>query len=91
MTKKQICKMLQIEGNTYAVITAILIFTLGSAVLYGAFQIVKAQASYVVFTYPFFQIVMSLAIVIMICNLVPILVYKVEANRSIIERLRVNE
>lgn len=91
MTKKQICKMLQIEGNTYAVITAILIFTLGSAVLYGAFQIVKAQASYAVFTYPFFQIVISLAIVIMICNLVPILVYKAEANRSIIERLRVNE
>lgn len=91
MTKKQICKMLQIEGNTYAVITAILIFTLGSAVLYGAFQIVKAQASYAVFTYPFFQIVISLAVVIMICNLVPILVYKAEANRSIIERLRVNE
>lgn len=91
MTKKQICGMLRIEGNTYAIITAILILTLGSGVLYGAFQIVKAQASYAVFTYPFCQIVTSLVIVTMICNLVPILVYKAEANHSIIERLRVNE
>ena len=91
MTKKQICKMLQIEGNTYAIITAILIFTLGSAVLYGAFQVVKVQASYAVFTYPFYQIAISLAIVIIICNLVPVLVYKAEDNHSIIERLRVNE
>ena len=91
MTKKQICKMLQIEGNTYAIITAILIFTLGSAVLYGAFQVVKVQASYAIFTYPFYQIAISLAIVIIICNLVPVLVYKAEDNHSIIERLRVNE
>ncbi len=91
MTKKQICRMLQIEGNTYAFITAILILTLGSAVLFGAFQIVKAQASYAVFTYPFCQTAISLAIVIIICNLVPVLVYKAEARHSIIERLRVNE
>lgn len=91
MTKKQICKMLQIEGNTYAIITAILIFTLGSAVLYGAFQMVKAQASYAMFTYPFYQIAVSLAIVMIICNLVPILVYRAETNHSIIERLRGNE
>ncbi len=91
MTQKQICRMLQIEGNTYAAITAILIFTLGSAALDGAFQIVKVQASYAVFTYPFCQIAISLAIVIMICNLVPILVYKAEANHSIMERLRGNE
>lgn len=91
MTKKQICRMLQIEGNTYAVITAMLIFTLGSAVLYRTFQMVKAQASYAVFTYPFFQSAVSLAIVMIICNLVPVLVYRAETNRSIIERLRVNE
>ena len=91
MTQKQICRMLQIEGNTYAAITAILIFTLGSAALDGAFQIVKVQASYAVFTYPFCQIAISLAIVIMICNLVPILVYRAEANHSIMERLRGNE
>lgn len=52
---------------------------------------VKAQASYAVFTYPFFQSAVSLAIVMIICNLVPVLVYRAETNRSIIERLRVNE
>ncbi len=91
MTKKQIYKMLQIEGNIYAIITTILIFTFGSIALYGSFQIVKMQASYAVFTYPFFQITISLSVVITICNLVPVLVYKTETNHSIIERLRVNE
>ena len=47
MTRKQIYRMLLIEGNTYAILTAMLIFTLGSAVLYESFQIVKTQASFV--------------------------------------------
>lgn len=91
MTKKQISRMLRIEGNTYAVITAALILTLGSAALYGAFQIVKAQAAYAVFTYPYCQMILSLAVVIVICNLVPVVVYKAELDHSIIERLRGNE
>lgn len=90
MTKKQICQMLQIEGSVYAIATAILVFTLGSAILYGAFRIVKMQAAYAVFTYPLSQIALSLALEIMICNLVPVLVYKAEAGHSLIERLRVN-
>ena len=91
MTKKQICKMLQIEGSIYAGMTGALIFTLGSAVLYGAFQMVKVQASYAVFAYPLLQIVVSVAVVAIICNLVPVLVYKAETSRSIIRRLKTNE
>lgn len=88
MTKKQICKMLRIEGSIYAGMTGAFIFTLGSAVLYGAFQMVKIQASYAVFAYPLLQIAVSLAVVTVICNLVPVFVYKAETNHSIIQRLR---
>lgn len=76
LPKIQICKMLRIEGNTYTSITTALILTAGSGVLYGEFQIVKAQASYAVFTWPVLQIVAALVIVVMICNLIPIFVYK---------------
>ena len=91
MTRKQIYRMLFIEGNTYAILTAMLIFTLGSAVLYESFQIVKTQASYAVFAYPVSQTVISLAVVTAICNLVPVFVYRTESSHSIIERLRGND
>lgn len=91
MTKRQICRMLQIEGNVYAIIIALLIFTLGSGALYGFFRMVKAQASYAVFNYPFLQIATSLIIVAIICNLVPAFVYKTQARQGVIERLRSNE
>lgn len=91
MTKKQICRMLRIEGNTYAIISAALILTVGSGALYGAFQIVKVQAAYAVFTYPVLQIIVPLVIVLMICNLVPVLVYKIGTTKSVIERLGINE
>ena len=91
MTKKQICRMLRIEGNTYAIITAALVLTVGSGALYGAFQLVKVQAAYAVFTYPVLQIIVLLVIVLMICNLVPVLVYKIGTTKSVIERLGINE
>ena len=52
---------------------------------------VKAQASYAVFAYPLLQIAVSLAVVTVICNLVPVFVYKAETSRSIIRRLKTNE
>lgn len=91
MTKKQICRMLRIEGNTYAFITAVLMVTLGSAVLYGSFRLVKLQAAYAVFVYPLVPVVLSLAVVTAICSLVPVMVYRAENSRSTVERLRGDE
>ena len=91
MTKKQICRMLRLEGNTYAFITALLMVTVGSAALYGSFRLVKLQAAYAVFVYPLVPVVLSLAVVTAICSLVPVIVYRAKNGRSIVERLRGDE
>ena len=75
MTRRQLRHMLLIEGSTYAFLTAVLVLTLGSAVLYGSFQLIKVQAAYAVFTYPFYSVGLSLAMIFLLCSLVPLLIY----------------
>lgn len=83
MTRRQLRHMLLIEGSTYALLTAVLVLTLGSAVLYGSFQLIKVQAAYAVFTYPFVSVGFSLAMIFLLCSLVPLLVYRAEAGFKI--------
>lgn len=75
MTRRQLRYMLLIEGSTYAFLTAVLVLTLGSAVLYGSFQLIKVQAAYAVFTYPFYSVGLSLAMIFLLCSLLPLLIY----------------
>ena len=65
-------------------LTAVLVLTLGSAVLYGKLSVdQKVQAAYAVFTYPFVSVGFSLAMIFLLCSLVPLLVYRAEAGFKI--------
>lgn len=88
MTKKQVKKMLIYEGAYYGMISIGLIFTLGNALMYLIANMAQNIADYAVFYYPLAGMIgMSVAILV-ICMLVPVVVYRILAKESVTERLR---
>lgn len=76
MTKKQVKKMLICEGAYYGVITLALILTIGNVIIYAVFH------------YPV-GLMLGLAVGIMvICMIVPFVVYHNLSGKSVTERLR---
>lgn len=88
MTQKQVKKLLIYEGLGYAVITLLLVLTLGNLITYGIFTLFHRQATFVVFTYPFLPMLFVSLVVIAICVITPTLVYHSICQSTIVERLR---
>lgn len=87
MTKKQVRKMLTFEGGYYAIVTTLLILTVGSGILYLFAKAVPNIADYAVFQYPYGWIAVLLALIFLICLSVPSVVYRATAKESITQRL----
>lgn len=90
MTKKQIKKMLMLEGVYYGAIMTGLILTLGSGVMLLVAKMAQATADYAVFNYPWQLIVITCIVIMLICTAVPALVYGSMSKDSVTERLREN-
>lgn len=88
MTKKQIRKMLRFEGIYYGGITLLLILTLGNAIIYLLADMASKIADYAVFYYPFGKMFVFAAIIMLICVIVPAVVYRSLSKESVTERLR---
>ena len=88
MTKKQVQKMLMLEGIYYAVITLALILTVGSGILYLVGFFTEQTANYAVFQYPWGWIAILACFIFAICVFVPMLVYRIATKESITARLR---
>jgi putative ABC transport system permease protein len=88
MTKRQLRRMLMLEGLGYACITTLLTGTLGIAITYGIFELFRQQADYAVFKVPFVQMLAAMSIVFAVCVAVPVLVYRYSSSTGIVERLR---
>ena len=86
-TKKQIRKILTLEGGFYALISTILIMTLGNAFLLLVADAVPSIANYAKFEYPVSLVVCLIAAIFVICLSVPAIVYKATSNETVIERL----
>lgn len=86
-TKKQIKRLLTFEGGFYALISAILIMTLGNAFLLLVADAVPGIADYARFEYPVLLVIGLMLAIWAICLLVPSLVYKVISKETVIERL----
>lgn len=86
-TKKQIRKILTLEGGIYALISTLLIMTLGNAFLLLVADAVPSIANYAKFEYPVTLVVCLIAAIFVICLSVPAIVYKATSNETIIERL----
>ncbi len=88
MTSAQLKKMLQFEGGAYAVITYILVLTLGTSISYGLFRVFSMEATYAVFTFPIIPLLISFMLIFGICLVLPMITYKAVSKQSVTERLR---
>ena len=86
-TKKQIGKILTIEGGYYALITTVLIMTLGNAFLLLVAAAVPSIADYAKFEYPIALVIGLIVAIFVICLSVPSLVYRFISKETVIERL----
>lgn len=88
MTKKQIKKMLTLEGLYYGGITTLLISTLGVGIIYMIAELTKKIADYAVFVFPTVPLLSMITLIFVVCLITPSLVYKFSSKRSVTERLR---
>lgn len=87
MTKKQVRKMLMFEGMYYGIITMILILTAGNAIVYAVAKLAQMTADYAVFNYPWQLMLIMAAVIMLICVIVPAVVYRTLSKESVTERL----
>ena len=87
-TKKQIRKILTLEGGIYALISTLLIMTFGNAFLFLVARAVPNMVDYAVFEYPVTLVIGLIAAIFVICLSVPAIVYKAISDETVIERLR---
>lgn len=87
-TKKQIRKILTLEGGIYALISTLLIMTFGNAFLFLVARAVPNMVDYAVFEYPVALVIGLIAAIFVICLSVPAIVYKAISDETVIERLR---
>ncbi|WP_281203034.1 ABC transporter permease [Cytobacillus kochii] len=90
MTRKQVKKMVAIEGAYYAMISLGLVWTLGNGIAYGFFTLFNSVSKYAVYQFPVIPMVLVSLVVVIICVTVPLLTYKKMTKQSITERLKEN-
>lgn len=88
MTKKQIKKMLTLEGLYYAGITTIFILTIGMAIIYGISELTKQIADYAVFVFKAEPLLLLIISIFAVCLITPSIVFKELSKRSVTERIR---
>lgn len=88
MTKKQIKKMLTIEGAYYASITTLLTYTLGMGVVYLIAQLTKNIADYAEFVFPGMELIFLITLIFAVCLITPVMAYKYSSKKTVTERLR---
>ncbi|WP_228109900.1 ABC transporter permease [Terrisporobacter petrolearius] len=88
MTKKQIIKMLTLEGAYYAGITTLITCTLGMEVVYLIAQLTKQIADYAEFVFPTIPLLSLITLIFAVCLIIPSIVYKYSSKASVTERLR---
>ena len=91
MTKRQIKRMLSMEGFYYWGVSLSLVLTIGTAIFIVLYVIFSKVAYYAVFSYPFIPLVLVSGLVLLICFIVPIWAYKTDIKLPVVERLRLTE
>lgn len=86
MTTKQIKKMLRVEGIGYAVISIIISLIAGLPVSYAVFDAMNLYR--ISFSIPWVSNLILFGAALVLCMIVPVLIYQKTQNASIIERLR---
>lgn len=87
MTKKQLRKMLIIEGIYYWGILLITLASVGTWMILGVGVMIKRNLSYFRFVYPLKELVVVAVILMFLCVLLPQVVYRKVSGKSVVEQL----
>ena len=79
------------QDTQFVKIYSALAVTIGTAIFILLYMIFSKVAYYAVFSYPFIPLVLVSGLVLLICLIVPIWVYKTDVNLPVVERLRLTE
>ena len=88
LTRRQLRKLLLMEGVFYSLVVTVVTLIFGSAALFALKWIMNQRIAYFVFSYPWFWLTVCIAALFAICVSVPLLMYRKTEKESIIERLR---
>lgn len=88
MTKKQICRMLLWEGGCYGMISIGILLTIGNLIIFQFARTAKSMVDYAIFHYPA-GVMTGIAVgTLVICMIVPAVVYYMISKESVIQRMR---
>lgn len=88
MTQKQLKTVLILEGLYYSVITIGLLLTIGLLVSKVGFVLTQNVIYFVEYGIPYGSILILFMLMLLICTIIPLIVYKSITKESIVERLR---
>jgi putative ABC transport system permease protein len=91
MSRKQVRKLLVSEGLGYAVMTLLLVFTIGTLMIFSIFSLFRQQATYAVFIYPFAPAILISLVIIAVCVITPEIAYRSIHKSTVVDRLRETE
>lgn len=87
MTKKQMEKMLSLEGGIYAAFSMLLLIAIGLPLTYGIVQLLREEFYFMTFQPPVALIGLTAVLTGVICVTVPVRTYRQIAKESIARRL----
>ncbi|KAF1296184.1 hypothetical protein BAU15_10375 [Enterococcus sp. JM4C] len=88
MTRKQLRKLLILEGLFYSGVSSLLLATIGSTGLVLLFKLVKSRLGYAQFFFPYLPMLVIICSLFLICTSIPLFIYRRITHQSVIERLR---
>lgn len=91
MTKKQIKSMLVLEGMYYGLITIGMILTVGNLIMWAVARLTMKIIDYAVISYPWLGIGIMSLLIMMVCMIVPNIIYRSLSRESVTERIRMEE
>ena len=86
-TRKQLQKMLVMEGIYYCISVVVGVLTIGSAILIVAEKSISMQVEYFYYNYPLKELLVMIVVLLSICVSVPSVMY-CTTKESVVERLR---
>ena len=89
-SKKQMQRLTTWEGIWYFLLTLALSVTLGSGADFLIFHVVRENVGFGTFRYPAVPMTLYMLLSMLLCMIIPAVVYKRAGTRSIVERLRDN-
>ena len=91
LTRRQLRKMLLLEGIFTALLVTLGVLTVGSFLLWAEGILIKQRLAYFVFQYPALPLVLCLILLFFLCGALPLSMYRKTEKQPVVERLKVME